>query len=280
MKNQGFTLVEIIVVVAILSVLMAITVPGVMNYFDDVDEKRILNEAQAVKAIAGVYDKTNVTSLAGEFKETDNEYYYSSSEVNEKILKRANANGKIVNLFYSDGKIQKMIYSLDGIYAVYNIENDKFVIQKNVPLEVISDVLIHNQTTKNILFDCFLNKGYDKIDSEAFKLNDGIKVDGTAKEINDILLSLGVSVENNSYQIAKLSKKDGKMRYQFIITEKKITLDMAENNEQVKAKKYIYYEEGTPDTGTFQGQSNFDLDIYVSISTIGSGENIYPVIKY
>ena len=38
MKNQGFTLVEIIVVVAILSVLMAITVPGVMNYFDDVDE--------------------------------------------------------------------------------------------------------------------------------------------------------------------------------------------------------------------------------------------------
>lgn len=51
--------------------------------------------------------------------------------------------------------------------------------------------------------------------------------------------------------------------------------EMTQNNEQFKVKKYIYYEDGI-----FQGQPIFDLDIYVSVSTIGSGENIYPVIKY
>ena len=47
-NQKGFTLVEIIVTVVILAILMAVAVPVSMSYFDDVHEKRIINEAQSV----------------------------------------------------------------------------------------------------------------------------------------------------------------------------------------------------------------------------------------
>ena len=70
MNNQkGFTLVEIIVTVVILAVLMAVAVPVSMSYFDDVNEKRILNEGQNVLAVAR--NRVNKLSLGGSYNEVD-----------------------------------------------------------------------------------------------------------------------------------------------------------------------------------------------------------------
>ena len=49
MKNiKGFTLIEVIVTITLLAVLMAIVVPISLSYMDNIQEKKILNEAEAV----------------------------------------------------------------------------------------------------------------------------------------------------------------------------------------------------------------------------------------
>ncbi|MCR5233105.1 MAG: type II secretion system protein [Lachnospiraceae bacterium] len=51
-NNKGFTLVELIVALVILSILAAVGVPGLLSYIDDYRQKEILSHAQAAFAAA------------------------------------------------------------------------------------------------------------------------------------------------------------------------------------------------------------------------------------
>ena len=110
MKNKGFTLVEIVVTVAILTVLLAVGVPGLMSYFDDTHEKKILNDANAVLNVAKTYNESNKASLEGRYKASDIEM---NSEYLTDIEDKADVNGNIIKITYKDRKVVSLIYHLD-----------------------------------------------------------------------------------------------------------------------------------------------------------------------
>ena len=49
-KEQGFTLIEIIVVLLIIGILLAITIPSIMGYVSKAKDAQLLTEARSVFA--------------------------------------------------------------------------------------------------------------------------------------------------------------------------------------------------------------------------------------
>ena len=137
MKNKGFTLVEIVVTVAILTVLLAVGVPGLMSYFDDTHEKKILNDANAVLNVAKTYNESNKASLEGRYKASD---FDVNSEMNQEYLTdiedKADVNGNIIKITYKDRKVVCLIYHLDGQYAIYDQNTNQFRIEDQLPQDV------------------------------------------------------------------------------------------------------------------------------------------------
>ena len=137
MKNKGFTLVEIVVTVAILTVLLAVGVPGLMSYFDDTHEKKILNDANAVLNVAKTYNESNKASLEGRYKASD---FDVNSEMNQEYLTdiedKADVNGNIIKITYKDRKVVSLIYHLDGQDAIYDQNKNQFRIEDQLPQDV------------------------------------------------------------------------------------------------------------------------------------------------
>lgn len=131
MKNKfGFTLVEIIVVIVILSVLMAISVPIAFNYFDDVHKQKIISEAESVLRIAETYSSSNQSSLAGTYIDNDTNVDMSSyPNILQNIVKKSHGNGQIIKLVYHGHQVEELEYQLEQQTVVYKKNEDKFIIQ-------------------------------------------------------------------------------------------------------------------------------------------------------
>lgn len=76
-KKKGFTLVELIVVIAILGILATILFPKFYSFTDDAREKATISEAKNVRTIAETYYAKNgswptVTLSSGVYKVGDN----------------------------------------------------------------------------------------------------------------------------------------------------------------------------------------------------------------
>lgn len=127
-NNNGFTLVEIIVTVVIMSVLMAVAVPISMSYLNDVSDHKILSEAESVKKMVERSNPSVLSALNGTYKENGN-YEYNSSDFSN-FVSMAHGKGTIIELTLSSTthEIEKMVYKLDNQYAVYNKERGKFEI--------------------------------------------------------------------------------------------------------------------------------------------------------
>lgn len=133
MRSKGFTLVEIVVTVAILTVLLAVGVPGLMSYLDDTNEKKILNDANTVLNVAKTYNESNKASLEGRYKASDIEM---NSEYLTDIEDKADVNGNIIKITYKDRKVVSLIYHLDGQYAIYDQNTNQFRIEDQLPQDV------------------------------------------------------------------------------------------------------------------------------------------------
>ena len=137
MRSKGFTLVEIVVTVAILTVLLAVGVPGLMSYFDDTNEKKILNDANTVLNVAKTYNESNKASLAGHHGLDNYTVTYQKDEESQKYLtdlrEKADVSGVIYKIQYDDRKVTALIYQLNGEYAIYHYETNDFEITDHIP---------------------------------------------------------------------------------------------------------------------------------------------------
>ena len=111
MKNiKGFTLIEVIVTITLLAVLMAIVVPISLSYMDNIQEKKILNEAEAVLSQARSGAHSDRLSLEGKYLSHSGTYTETDSTLLSLYVSKANGVGVIQSLRYEDGNVTYMKY--------------------------------------------------------------------------------------------------------------------------------------------------------------------------
>lgn len=270
-SNKGFTLIEIIVVVVILAVLLAVAVPTTLKYVNEADDARRISEA---KSILTASEKYLTYEYAKKRQDGDYSGYLVQTE-KDQVVSNAEGKGKLISLYYKQGVIQEFTYQIDDKYVLFLGYNDKFVVQDHL-YEHVAQAIIQEDAIKKILIDYYGNNKTGTIDSEAEK--GGSEFVGAAKKINQALRDIGVNPDRVTWQIEKVASKDGKQRFQFLITNTKLTTEM--KDEDIIVKKYIYYEDGTEDrTFNNKGEGNFDVEIKCKVGTKIEGQTVYAVIE-
>ncbi|MEG0933456.1 MAG: type II secretion system protein [Lachnospiraceae bacterium] len=127
--KQGFTLVELIVVLVILAVLASLLIPALVGYIDKANEKKAIAECRQVVMAA----QTIVSEQYGERGSTD------TTILKKEILNLAEVNGTIKELKicssnmksqYVEGTVLSLTYETkDGISVLYKVDGTpKYVV--------------------------------------------------------------------------------------------------------------------------------------------------------
>ena len=87
-KEQGFTLIEIIVVLLIIGILLAITIPSIMGYVSKAKDAQLLTEARSVLLAA----KTKGTQLCA------NNELSSFDKYIDEIMEESQVDGELISI--------------------------------------------------------------------------------------------------------------------------------------------------------------------------------------
>ena len=134
MKNiKGFTLIEVIVTITLLAVLMAIVLPISLSYMDDIQEKKILNEAESVLSQARSGAHSDRLSLEGKYLSHSGTYTETDSTLLSLYVSKANGVGIIQSLRYEDGNVTYMKYQYNhSTIVIYTKETNQCVIDNSL----------------------------------------------------------------------------------------------------------------------------------------------------
>ena len=124
-KRQGFTLIEIIVVLVILGILLAIATPSILGYVQKAKDSRLLQEARHVLVVSKDYGLRLHTK-----EELQN---LSTDEVMEKIMKDAEVEGELleIHLNKAQDNAGDFIVKIEDKYLSYNDEKQEFSFLKS-----------------------------------------------------------------------------------------------------------------------------------------------------
>lgn len=118
-KKDGFTLVELIVVLVILAILAALLIPTLTGYIDRAKEKNVIAETrQCVMAAQTLYDEAYANVAKDGTADTP---------ANDKILALAELKGKgelgtgdTDKVQFDGNKVSKLVYTNNGVTCTYN----------------------------------------------------------------------------------------------------------------------------------------------------------------
>jgi prepilin-type N-terminal cleavage/methylation domain-containing protein len=281
LSKKGFTLIEIIVVVVILAVLLAIAVPAVLNYIDEADDAKCIAEAKSILTSSERYLTHQYAN-----KRLDNTPFtgYLTSDEKTNIVDDVKGNGTLKSLYYEKGVVQTFTYYINKKYVIFLGYNNQFIIQDKV-YDNIADAVMFDAKIREIMEEFLSLKNYSiglSIDSEAGGKNSSIH--GVGYEINNALKNLGYDMDNISWRIEILNPntsgdKKGVKRYQFLVSDVKITPEMAAQGTQVDAIKYIYYEDGTKDENKYGDEDNFGTKIKCNVKMHTQESVTYPILQ-
>ena len=144
MKNKGFTLVELLAVIAILAILVIIALPNVLKMFNDAKKNSFLTEAKTVYGEAGKkYISDSITSPS------NNEHIYCKSKTDS--LNPLSLSGRKINYYIktdSNGNVNTIVVWDDTRYIAK--KDSKIDITSLTESKDITDD-IKNATCDNIL---------------------------------------------------------------------------------------------------------------------------------
>lgn len=107
-NNKGFTLVELVVVLAIIGVLLAMVVPGMMKYVEKAKEQQFVMDCRAAVM---AYQTFSMEKLAaGEDDRTI---------TREEVVELAGIKGVLVEVERVNREVLHLIYKRDGIEVTY-----------------------------------------------------------------------------------------------------------------------------------------------------------------
>lgn len=109
-KNRGFTLIELIVVIAILGILIAILVPSMIGFINNARRAAVLAEAKTVYTAAQAYvtqqvaieNKAVSAITVPTLENLKTQGYLENAPKGTLTAPTINANGTITNLVYSN----------------------------------------------------------------------------------------------------------------------------------------------------------------------------------
>ena len=144
MKNKGFTLVELLAVIAILAILVIIALPNVLKMFNDAKKNSFLTEAKTVYSEAGKkYISDSITSPG------NNEHIYCKSKTDS--LNPLSLSGRGINYYIktdSNGNVNTIVVWDDTRYVAK--KDSKIDVTSLTESKDITDD-IKNATCDNIL---------------------------------------------------------------------------------------------------------------------------------
>lgn len=123
--NKGFTFVELIVVLVIISIIAAVFVPTFSGYIDKQKQKVAISECNDVVDAAQVI----LAGMIADDKQLDNFYY----DKKDKIMSLANSSGELTGMIVENEKLSILTYratnNLEVLYesGVYTVVDDTYL---------------------------------------------------------------------------------------------------------------------------------------------------------
>lgn len=236
-KEQGFTLIEIIVVLLIIGILLAITIPSIMGYVSKAKDAQLLTEARSVLLAA----KTKGTQLCA------NNDLSSLDKYIDQIMQDSQVDGELISLELNKKKDSSgdFILHIKNRYIYYDDEKQSFEVKDKLEnASVAYDRIINTMLTNTDIFEKISNyfetHSANSIDSEGKNFGQPIK---------DMLNSLGYDTSDISFRIYKANNLNT------ITISQKITTDM--NGQFIQVTRYNF------------GKNSFDSDHYIKQTGTG-----------
>ena len=167
MKKKGFTLVELLAVIAILAILVIIALPNVIKLYNDAKKNSFLTETKTVyKEATNKYISENMKG---------NKVSYINSENNTKLEMTGNKL-KYCVLLNSDGSVNSLVTSNNNYYIEYDGKSDINKYTKDDIKEVNDNIrMICSSTIAKVIKEPSIKQGtYGGTLENDTKYNDGL----------------------------------------------------------------------------------------------------------
>lgn len=237
-NKQGFTLIEIIVVLLIIGILLAIMIPSIMGYVSKAKDAQLLTEARSVLLAA----KTKGTQLCA------NNDLSSLDKYIDEIMKESQVDGELISLELNKKKDSSgnFILHIKNRYVYYDDEKQSFEVKDKLEdASIVYDRIINTMLT-NTKISTEISK-YFKDHSGANSIDSEGKNYG--QPIIKMLNSLGYDTSDISFRIYKANSLNT------ITISKKISTDMS--GQSIQVTRYNF------------GNNEFDSNNYVKQTGTG-----------
>ena len=183
MKEKGFTLLELLAVIVILSVITLITVPMVMNVIEESKKKALVSSVQGILDSA---DYFTMSHEKGVYEFLFDEEHKGSTLKGESLEYKGNIDGE-----------GKLYLDKEGNTSIC-ISNDKYYAYKNYN----SGIIVGDKKTGNCIigFDALTNKYVAMLDNGTGNVSNVYSKD----EVNDLVDNLDIKIINNTTEITNI----------------------------------------------------------------------------
>ncbi len=187
MKEKGFTLLELLAVIVILSVITLITVPMVMNVIEESKQKALVSSVQ------GILDSTDYFTMShekGVYEFLFDEEHKGSTLKGESLEYKGNIDGE-----------GKLYLDKEGNTSIC-ISNDKYYVYKNYN----SGIIVGNKKTGNCIigFDALTNKYVAMLDNGTGNVSNVYSKDEVNNLVDAKATELDTKIASNTTEITSI----------------------------------------------------------------------------